>query len=122
MLEASVKAGVKEEDVIFDPLVMTVGAGDQAARLALETTRRLREEFPGNNISGGASNVSFGMPARPTLNAHFLSTAFTLGMNLPITDPTDPQMRFALHCGNIFLGRDPKVRGFMRYYRELTPE
>jgi 5-methyltetrahydrofolate--homocysteine methyltransferase len=122
VLEAAVKAGVKEEDVILDPLVMTVAAGDQAARLALETTRRLREEFPDNNITGGTSNVSFGMPARPILNAHFLSAAFTLGMNLPITDPTDPQLRFALHCGNIFLGRDPKVRGFMRYYRTVTPE
>jgi 5-methyltetrahydrofolate--homocysteine methyltransferase len=122
VLEAAVKAGIKEEDVIFDPLVMTVGAGDQAARLALETTRRLREEFPGNNITGGASNVSFGMPARPTLNAHFLSAAFTLGMNLPITDPTDPQLCFALHCGNIFMGRDPKVRGFMRFYRAVMPE
>jgi len=122
VLEAALKAGVKEEDVIFDPLVMTVGASDQAARLALETTRRLRLEFPGNNIAGGASNISFGMPARPILNAHLLSTAITLGMNLPITDPTDPQLRFALHCGNIFLGRDPRVRGFMHCYREVTPE
>ncbi len=110
VLEAAVRAGVAEEDVILDPLVMTVGADDQAARVALETTRRLREEFPNNNITGGASNVSFGMPARPVLNAHFLSAAFTLGMNLPITDPTDPQLRFALHCGNIFLGGDPKTR------------
>jgi 5-methyltetrahydrofolate--homocysteine methyltransferase len=122
VLEAAVRAGVQEEDVILDPLVMTVGAGDQAACLALETTRRLREEFPMNNITGGTSNISFGMPARSVLNAHFLSTAFTLGMNLPITDPTDPQLRFALHCGNIFLGRDPKVKGFMRYYRVVTPE
>jgi 5-methyltetrahydrofolate--homocysteine methyltransferase len=122
VLEAAVKAGVKEDDLIFDPLVMTVGAGDQAARLALETTRRLREEFPNNNITGGTSNVSFGMPARPILNAHFLSAAFALGMNLPITDPTDTQVRFALHCGNIFLGRDSKVRGFMHYYRAVTPE
>jgi 5-methyltetrahydrofolate--homocysteine methyltransferase len=122
VLEAAVKAGVAEEDVIFDPLVMTVGAGDQAAHIALETVRRLRKEFPNNNITGGTSNVSFGMPARSILNAHFLSTAFTLGMNLPITDPTDPQLRFALQCGNIFLGRDPKVRDFMRYYRSVTPE
>lgn len=122
VLDVAVKAGIAEEDVIYDPLVMTVGAGDQAARLALETTRRLREEFPSNNITGGTSNVSFGMPARQILNAHFLSAAYTLGMNLPITDPTDARLQFALHCGNIFLGLDPKVRGFMRYYRGVTPD
>jgi len=117
VLEAALKAGVAESDVIFDPLVMTVGADDQAARVVLETTRCLREEFPNNNITGGASNVSFGMPARPIINAHFLNTAFYLGMNMPITDPTDEHLRFALLSGNIFLGRDSKKRSFMRFYR-----
>jgi len=121
VFEAAVKAGVKEQDVVFDPLVMTVGADDQAAKVALETIRLLREEFPKNNITGGVSNLSFGMPARSILNAHFLSAAYTLGMNLPITDPTDPGLRFALLSGNIFLGRDRKTRDFMRYYRKVKP-
>ena len=122
VLDAAVRAGVAEKDVILDPLVMTVGADDQAARLALETTRRLRQEVPRSSITGGTSNVSFGMPARSILNAHLLCAAITLGMNLPITDPTDPQLRFAQHCGNIFLGRDQKSRAYMRYYRKVYPE
>jgi 5-methyltetrahydrofolate--homocysteine methyltransferase len=122
VLEAAVKAGIEEQDVVFDPLVMTVGANDQAARVVLETTRLLRGEFPENSITGGASNISFGMPSRSILNAHFLSAAYTLGMNLPITDPTDPQLRFSLLSGNIFLGRDRVTRDFMRYYRKVKPE
>ena len=122
VLDAAVRAGVAENDVILDPLVMTVGADDQAARITLETTRRLRLEFPNNNITGGASNVSFGMPARPIINAHFLSTAVTLGMNIPITDPTDAQLKYAVLCGNIFLGGDRKTRNFMRHYRMENPE
>jgi len=122
VLDAAVRAGVAENDVILDPLVMTVGAYDQAARVTLETTRRLRMEFPNNNITGGASNVSFGMPARPIINAHFLSTAVTLGMNIPITDPTDPQIKYAVLCGNIFLGGDRKTRNYLRHYRMITPE
>ena len=122
VLEEAVKVGVAENDIIFDPLVMTAGADDQAARIVLETTRRLREEFPNNNITGGASNVSFGMPARSIINAQFLSVANTLGMNMPITDPTDPALRFALLSGNIFLGRDPKTRKYMRYYRKSKSE
>jgi 5-methyltetrahydrofolate--homocysteine methyltransferase len=122
VLNEAVRAGVAENDVILDPLVMTVGADDQAARVTLETTRRLRLEFPTNNIAGGASNVSFGMPDRPVLNAHFLSAAVTLGMNLPITDPTDPRLKYAVLCGNIFLGGDRKTRNYMRHYRMVTPE
>jgi 5-methyltetrahydrofolate--homocysteine methyltransferase len=122
VLNRAVKAGMKERDVIFDPLVMTVGADDQAARVALETTRCLRSEFPDNNITGGASNISFGMPARPILNAHFLSVAIALGMNMPITDPTRPALRLAFLSANIFLGRDRKTRTFMRYYRATKSE
>ncbi len=122
VVNTCVQAGVAEEDIILDPLVMTVGADDQAAKVVLETTRRLREEFPNNNITGGASNVSFGMPARNIINAYFLSVAFTLGMNMPITDPTDSQLQFGLLTGNIFLGRDKKTRTYMRYYRKITQE
>jgi 5-methyltetrahydrofolate--homocysteine methyltransferase len=122
VLDAAVRAGVTENDVILDPLVMTVGADDQAARVTFETTRLLRREFPNNNITGGASNVSFGMPARSIVNAHFLSTAVSLGMNIPITDPTDPQLKYAMLCGNIFLGRDRKTREYLRHYRAVTPE
>ena len=116
-LEAAVRAGLRAEDVVLDPLVMTVGADDRAARIALETVRRLRELFPANNITGGASNVSFGMPARPALNASFLAVASYLGMNLPITDPTDPNLRFALLSATILLGRDKRARAYMRWYR-----
>jgi 5-methyltetrahydrofolate--homocysteine methyltransferase len=118
-LEAAVQAGLQPEDVIFDPLVMTVGADDQAGRVALETVRLLRERFPGHNVTGGASNISFGMPARPVLNASFLAVAAVLGMNLPITDPTDPDLRLALLSGNILMGRDKRTKHYMRCYRRL---
>lgn len=118
VLEAAVRAGIKEQDVLLDPLVLTVGADDQAARIALETIRRMREEFPQNNITGGASNVSFGMPARSLLNASFLTAASVLGMNVPITDPTKAELRFALRTADVFLGRDRRTRRYMQFYRD----
>jgi len=121
VLDAAIRAGMKEEDVIFDPLVMTVGADDQAARVALESVRRLKEEFSRNSITGGASNVSFGMPDRTTLNASFLTIACVLGMNIPITDPTNPQLRAALRTADIFLGRDRRLRRYMQHFRQTTP-
>jgi len=118
ILEIAVRAGVKEEDIWFDPLVMTVGADDQAARVALETIQRLRAEFPGHNITGGASNVSFGMPERPTINASFLTVASVLGMNIPITDATNVSMRSALLFADMFLGRDKRTRRYMQHTRQ----
>jgi 5-methyltetrahydrofolate--homocysteine methyltransferase len=118
VLEEAVKAGIQEEDIIFDPLVLTVGADDQAARVALETIKRLRQEFPRNNITGGTSNVSFGMPDRPAINAAFLTAAAILGMNLPITDPTNIQLRATLLVADIFLGHDRRTKHFMQHMRQ----
>lgn len=117
ILEAALRAGVKAEDVIFDPIVMSVGADDQAARVTLETIRMLRKEFPGHSITGGASNISFGMPARAMLNASFIAVAAVLGMNVPITDITYPGLRFALLAADVFLGHDKRTRRFVRHLR-----
>ncbi len=121
VLEAAVRAGVKAQDVWFDPLVMTVGADDQAARVVLETVRQLRAEFPENTITGGASNVSFGMPDRRSLNASFLTAASVLGMNVPITDPTNPPLRAALLVADVLQGRDKRTRRYMQYLRQTQP-
>ncbi|MEN6482615.1 MAG: dihydropteroate synthase [Anaerolineaceae bacterium] len=118
VMERALQAGIKENDIFFDPLVMTVGPDDQAARIVLETIRSLREEFPQNSITGGASNVSFEMPCRSTLNANFLVAATTLGMNIPITDPTDSSIRYAMLASDIFRGQDRSSKRFMRYYRK----
>jgi len=101
---------------------MTVGADDQAARTALETIRWLRAEFPGNCVTGGASNVSFGMPCRAALNAQFLCAALVQGLTMPITDPTVRELRWAIASGMLFLGRDRKNREYMRLYRECGQE
>jgi 5-methyltetrahydrofolate--homocysteine methyltransferase len=96
---------------------MSVGADDQAARVTMETIRRLRQEFPGHSLTGGASNISFGMPARVMLNASFIAVATVLGMNAPITDVTYPELRFALLAADIFLGQDKRTRRFVRHIR-----
>lgn len=118
VLDRVLKAGMKKEDVFFDPLVMTVGPDDQAARVVLETIRRLRSEFPENSITGGASNVSFDMPNRSILNSNFLVAATMAGVNIPITDPTNRDIRYALLTSDVFQGKDKGSRRYMRYYRQ----
>ena len=59
--------GVPIEDLFFDPLVMTVGADSNAGAVTLATMKLLRAEL-GVNLTAGASNVSFGLPDRPSLN------------------------------------------------------
>jgi hypothetical protein len=67
ILEKAAMIGIPAEDVIIDPLVMTVGADSHAGIVTLETIRLIRQEL-GVNINLGASNVSFGLPERLIIN------------------------------------------------------
>ena len=81
--------GIAAEDVVIDPLAMTVGADTEAVTTTLETIRLIRDEL-GVNMCLGASNVSFGLPQRAALNAAFLPMAMTAGLTSAImsTAPT----------------------------------
>ena len=56
--------GIPPEDVVIDPLAMTVGADTEAVTTTLETIRLIRDDL-GVNMCLGASNVSFGLPRPP---------------------------------------------------------
>ena len=71
IIERAGLIGIPVEDIVIDPLVLTVGADSNAAQVTLEAVKLIRKEF-GVNISLGASNVSFGLPDRPIINVAFL--------------------------------------------------
>jgi 5-methyltetrahydrofolate--homocysteine methyltransferase len=74
IVERAADYGIPAEDVVLDPLAMSVGADPQAAAVTLETARLIRRDL-GNNLTLGASNISFGLPDRGALNVAFLSMA-----------------------------------------------
>ena len=72
------KYGLRDEDILFDPLVLPISTGiEEDRRNAMETiegTRRISQELPDCNTVVGLSNVSFGLKpaARVVLNSAFL--------------------------------------------------
>jgi 5-methyltetrahydrofolate--homocysteine methyltransferase len=108
--------GIPRSDVIIDPLVLTVGADQQAARTTLAATRLIVHEF-GVNITMGASNVSHGLPDRPAINAAFLAMAIACGLSCPITNPLSTQVREAVLASNLLLGHDEWAMDWVTYYR-----
>jgi 5-methyltetrahydrofolate--homocysteine methyltransferase len=108
------KEGIPPEDVIIDPLVLTVGSDSKAALVTLQTVELLRKEF-GVNINLGASNVSYGLPERPTVNAAFLTLAIQLGATCSITDPV--KLGQTVKAADLLLGRDENSLHYLKYYR-----
>ncbi len=114
IFERCAKIGVPMEDIVIDPLVLTVGSDSNAGKVTLETIRQIHEKF-GLNINLGASNVSFGMPDRPVINMAFLAMAQTVGATCAITDPS--KMAGTIRAADLLLGRDEYGMRYIKNYR-----
>jgi 5-methyltetrahydrofolate--homocysteine methyltransferase len=106
IVERAADHGISRQDVVVDPLVMPIGAMGTAGRQVFRLVRRLREEL-GVNTTCGASNISFGLPNRPALNAAFLPMAIASGMTSAITSPLHDEVRRAIQAADVMMGNDP---------------
>jgi 5-methyltetrahydrofolate--homocysteine methyltransferase len=116
ILERAAKIGIPAEDVILDPLVLTVGSDSKAALVTLQTIELACKEF-GVNVNLGASNVSFGLPDRPTANQTFLAMAIQAGATCSITDPI--KLGATVRASDLLLGRDDNAMRFIKYFRQI---
>jgi 5-methyltetrahydrofolate--homocysteine methyltransferase len=110
ILNRAVKTGIRQEDVIIDPLAMAVSADPQACLVTLETIRLIHEKL-GLNITQGASNISFGLPNRETLNIAFMTLAIHAGLTCPIANPE--KITDAVRAADLVLGRDDYAMRFI---------
>jgi len=110
-------AGVADERIYVDPLVAAVAADIESGRVALDTMRAVRGEFPDVHIVSGLSNVSFGLPVRSLINRSFLTLALEAGLDTAILDPLDRELRKALLAAEVVLGHDRYCLNYTRAYR-----
>jgi 5-methyltetrahydrofolate--homocysteine methyltransferase len=116
IVERAEDYGIPREDVIIDPLVMPIGAVASAATSVFKIVRRCREELGVNTVCG-ASNVSFGLPGRETLNAAFLAMVMSAGMPCAITNPLNPEIRSMIQAADVMLGHDDNCARWIMAYR-----
>ncbi|MGD0612930.1 MAG: dihydropteroate synthase [Anaerolineales bacterium] len=114
IIERAAKLGIPTEDIIIDPLVLTVGSDSKAATVTLEAIELIRKQF-GVNINLGASNVSFGLPDRLSVNQAFLALAIQCGATCSITDPM--KLGTMVKAADLLLGRDDYAMRFIKYFR-----
>jgi len=112
IVEHAADYGIKAQDIVVDPLVMPIGAMNTAGRQVFSLVRRLREDLRVNTTCG-ASNISFGLPNRRAMNAHFLSMASAIGMTSAIMNPLHREDMDAIRAANTLNGFDPDCRGWL---------
>jgi 5-methyltetrahydrofolate--homocysteine methyltransferase len=107
--------GIARENILIDCLALTVGADVQAGWTTLEAIRMVKEEL-GVNLTLGASNISFGLPERETINGAFLAMAIARGLNCPIVDAA--KVGHYILAADLTLGRDDYAMRYLKAYRK----
>jgi 5-methyltetrahydrofolate--homocysteine methyltransferase len=119
IVERAMDHGIPACDVVVDPLVMPIGAINQAGVQVMRLLHRLRTELK-VNTSCGASNISFGLPNRDGINSAFLTMAMGAGMTSAITNPMHVEVIKACMGADVMLGHDPDCARWIRRFRD-TP-
>ena len=129
MVEAALARDFAIGDLYIDPLVFPISVDSMFGHHCLDAIRVLRERFGGDiHITGGMSNVSFGLPARKLLNEMFVLLAVEAGADGGILDPVasppeailaidreDPNYKLA---EDVLLGRDEHCMAYIRAWRK----
>ena len=130
ILREAEKHGLDEDDILFDPTVLTVSTGGAHVRETLEALRVIREREWSSIL--GVSNVSFGMPQRSLLNTSFLSMAMAHGLDAAFLNPHDERVRETLLAASALVREDVTGKKFAAAFsaaaeepkkaEEMTPE
>ena len=108
------KYGIAENQIVIDPLAMTVSADDQAGVATLATVKYVHEVKHGLT-SLGISNVSFGLPLREHITSIFFTMAMQNGLSAAIMNPNAIEMMKAWTCFKTLSGLDGQCLGYIDF-------
>jgi 5-methyltetrahydrofolate--homocysteine methyltransferase len=117
IIDRAAKEGIGLEDIVIDPLAMSIGADDQSGKMALDAVEAIVSRF-GVNITMGCSNISFGIPDRELVNGAFLAMAIRCGLTCPITNPLLDEVVTSILAADLCMGRDEFAGNWIGGYRK----
>ncbi len=128
LVDLSVNKGLKIEDLFIDPLIFPISVASSYGKDALGAISMIRDRWPEVNITGGMSNVSFGLPKRRLVNDVFISLAIECGANSGIINPVESKIDRILNIDknseafsitkDMLEGRDEFCVNYLSAYRE----
>ncbi len=122
LIEKIRKCGVRDDDIFLDVLIQTLGTDSASGVAALDTIRLVRKAYPDVHITGGLSNISFGLPKRAIINGAFLTAAVTCGLDSAIMDSANDELRMTLRAALLANGKDEYCMDYLDCYRDIYDE
>ena len=113
--------GISRQDIIIDPLAMTISSDTRAAKTTLETLKAIHDQYGGSTILG-VSNISFGLPRRELITAAFFTMALQYGLSAAIMNPHSLEMMKAYTCFCTLSGYDANCMEYMDFVQRRETE
>lgn len=120
ILNRGAEYGLHPSDFIIDVLCLAISAEAESANTILKALRIVHDEL-GCRTCLGVSNISFGLPARPLLNASFYTMALANGLSAGIINPLSTDMMTAYRAFRALTGKDHSCKGWIEKYKDFTP-
>jgi 5-methyltetrahydrofolate--homocysteine methyltransferase len=101
-----------------DPLVEMLCTSEDGIAKIVETMTTIKAKYPDIHLTGGASNISFNLPARKFVNRAFIILSMSAGMDSAIIDPLNVDMIGLIYATEALLGKDDFCIEYINAFRE----
>lgn len=121
IVKEAAKYGIEHKDIVIDVLCMTVSSEPTGALTTLEALRLVREELGVHTVLG-VSNISFGLPNRPIINANFYTMAMQQGLSAGIINPSSEAMMQSYYAYHALANLDENCENYIAHYANKSGE
>jgi cobalamin-dependent methionine synthase I len=109
--------GIPQDAVYIDPLIQPISTDVTKGVMVLNAVRVIKQRFPRVHITGGLSNISYGLPERKIINRTFVALMIGAGMDSAIIDPLDTGMMAADKTADMLTGQDEFCMEYLKGVR-----
>ena len=120
IIEEAAKYGIDRKDIVIDVLTMTISSEPNGAKTTLEALKMVRDTY-GVRTALGVSNISFGLPSRPVINANFYTMAMQNGLTAGIINPSSEDMMRSYHSYCALMNYDTNCENYIAHYGNQEP-
>lgn len=120
IIEEAKKYGIDKKDIVIDVLTMTISSEPNGAKTTLEALKMVRDTY-GVRTALGVSNISFGLPSRPVINANFYTMAMQNGLTAGIINPSSEDMMCSYHSYCALMNYDTNCENYIAHYGNQEP-
>ncbi|GAB6143583.1 dihydropteroate synthase [Desulfocicer niacini] len=117
LVEELNKIDIPTNAIYIDPLVQPISTDSNKGVMVLSAVRAIKARFPEVHITGGLSNISYGLPQRKIINRTFVTLMMSAGMDSAIIDPLDQKIMATIKTADMLIGNDLYCGNYLKGVR-----